>query len=111
MWLRIANVFQIGFIDDYLTCYRVHSSNSSTVFSHKMKSDRKIIMNKWNDSSYYSAAVCINRLIDGESIQKSIINLFQDTWVALINLKQPYRVLRLFFSNIKRKYITIDNQV
>lgn len=105
MWLKIAKHFKIAYINKYLACCRVHARNSSTIYSNRMITDRKKIIEKWKNNRYYNAAAAVNRLIEGESIKESFVTLCKDTWIALINLKQPYRVTRLFFANLKRNYI------
>jgi len=57
MWLRIANEgLRIGFIDDYLAIYRIHSTNISKNFDKVVEADEKIL-NKWNSHPLYEKAL------------------------------------------------------
>ena len=104
MWLRISKKFEVGYIDEYLACCHVHATNSSKIFPLRMLSDRRTIINKWQELPCFSAASAINRLIDGDSARASFKTLLKDTLIAFVNMKQPYRVTRVFLSNIKRAY-------
>lgn len=48
MWLRIANKYQIGFLNDYLAYYRRHETNMSKQ-AFKMYKAQEHILNKWSN--------------------------------------------------------------
>jgi len=56
MWLRIADKYQIGYLDDYLVYYRIHDSNS-----HKnielLETSKYIVLNKWQHYPIHQQAI------------------------------------------------------
>ncbi len=48
MWLRIAHIYEIGFVDEYVGFYRQHQNNASSN-SIIMARARTQILNKWKD--------------------------------------------------------------
>jgi alpha-1,3-rhamnosyltransferase len=62
MWLRIAQKYQIGFIDEYFTYYRRHETNiSKQVF--KMYEAEKQILAKYKDNEYCKKAMNKRKII------------------------------------------------
>lgn len=53
MWLRIADKYQIGFLEQYLACYRKHATNISKQ-TLKMYESQKLIVYKWKHIPNFS---------------------------------------------------------
>ena len=53
MWLRIADKYQIGFLDEYLAYYRKHETNISKQ-TLKMYEAQKVIVYKWKHIPNFS---------------------------------------------------------
>ncbi len=56
MWLRVANIYQIGYLDDYLAYYRDHNNNTYKQ-TYKMFKAQKKILEKWIDYKDYNQAL------------------------------------------------------
>lgn len=54
MWLRIAEQYQIGFVDEPLTSYRVHGGNASHKLEKIWKDDERL--REWIRTRYYTYA-------------------------------------------------------
>jgi|SaaInl8_150m_RNA_FD_contig_111_5258_length_15109_multi_10_in_0_out_0_16 alpha-1,3-rhamnosyltransferase len=77
MWLRIANKYQIGFINNYLAYYRKHETNiSNQIFN--MYESQKIIVYKWNN------------IVNFGKFEKS----WQLRWFSLLSRSYKSRALR-----------------
>ncbi len=61
MWVRIANKYQIGYIDDYLAYYRQHESNFSKQ-GWKMYEAKVDSLAKWEDLKNYNEIMKIWKL-------------------------------------------------
>lgn len=53
MWLRVANTYQIGFLDEYLAYYRKHDTNISKQ-TLRMYQAQKVIVYKWKHITNFS---------------------------------------------------------
>jgi alpha-1,3-rhamnosyltransferase len=56
MWLRIAEKYPLGYVDEYLAYYRRHGSNMSGNVD-KMMASEKSILDCFNDSAEYPRAI------------------------------------------------------
>lgn len=56
MWLRIAEKYKIGYIDEYLACYREHELNISKQ-TFKMYQAQKYIIEKWSKNEEYDQII------------------------------------------------------
>lgn len=54
MWLRIAEVYDLGFVDDRLTQYRVHSGNASKKHERIWQDDERL--REWIETRNYGSA-------------------------------------------------------
>lgn len=55
MWLKIADKYEIGYIDEYLAYYRRHETNISKQ-RLKMNAAQKEILLKWTNNQYFNEA-------------------------------------------------------
>lgn len=92
MWLKIAQKFQVGYVDEYLAYYRRHDTNISNQ-TLKMYEAEKIILNKYRDYKNYE------RVINDRKIQ----------WFSLLSRKYKKESLKYFIHSIK--YLLIDLRV
>lgn len=67
MWLRIAEAYDIGYIDDNLTSYRVHGANASHKLDRIWKDDEKL--RRWLSERIpsYAGRYPSDRLTDAEA--------------------------------------------
>jgi alpha-1,3-rhamnosyltransferase len=87
MWLRIADKYEIGYLDDCLSYYRVHELNSTNPAGNlKLLTDKITIANKWKSSPFYSRSI--------RNIKLSEIDNY-------INANDKKMALRKWASNIK----------
>jgi glycosyltransferase involved in cell wall biosynthesis len=98
MWLRIADAFSIGYINDRLACYRIHNSNISKLRSKKMIEDRIKILSKWKQASIYGAAVNVANFLDANSRTNMPPFFIRVAGLALIALRQPIRWFSVLIS-------------
>lgn len=56
MWLRIAEKYKIGFIDEYLAYYRIHETNISKNFYQIIQAEEKILR-KYEKNKYFRKAL------------------------------------------------------
>ena len=100
MWLKIANRFEIAYLDVATACYRSHSENISKKRFGQMRTDRIIIIKKWKEKPISNAALKIAYFLD-EPIQSGNILIFGNkALVAFWYIRQPIRLMRILFSKI-----------
>ena len=100
MWLKIANKFEIAYLDVATACYRSHSENISKKRFVQMRTDRITIINKWKEKPISNAALKIAYFLD-EPIQSGNILIFGSKALATFwHIKQPIRLMRILFSKI-----------
>jgi len=87
IYLRIANKYQIGYMDEYLAYYRMHDTNI-THQKIKIFDSQQKILNKWKESKYYKEAQIMYEL-------KFYI------YDASVNKR---KALKYFFANLKYFY-------
>jgi len=88
MNLKIAKNFEIGFLDDYVSYYRIHDSNISRNVKRLFGSQRKIL-EQYKDSPYYKKA--LNRY----NLRKFYM---YSGYLKLEAIKLIPKVLRYFYS-------------
>jgi len=98
MWLRIANAFNIGYIDERLACYRIHDGSASKVYSKRMIQDRLRILSKWKNSARYFSAIHVANFLDASPNAPISIFAICDAVISLISLGQPFRWISVFIS-------------
>jgi len=69
MWLRVANIYKIGYLNEYLAYYRDHEKNTYKQ-TYKMFEAQKKILEKWSDYKYYNQALKIWQLYWFKSLSR-----------------------------------------
>ncbi len=102
MWLRIANVFAVGFVDDYLGFYRIHQTNASSKVIVMAKA-RAQILTKWKniDSKVFDK---IKRNWDlialqdfGKTDRAEALKYYNPTFKNFLNTRYRKIILNNFF--------------
>lgn len=126
MWLRIANKYQIGYIDEYLAYYRRHDNNSS-LDTLKMYNSTIAILKKWNfyynydktyinnELRYFNIFALEHKVKALGQLQYVFFNLDKLlAWKGIIKLVTPYPIFRFLrnsfelLTKIKNKGNTIE---
>ena len=89
MWLRIAQKYQIGFIDEFFTYYRMHDTNISKE-TFKMYEAEKKILEKYINNKHY----------------KKVIDKHKVMWFSLLSRSHKKESLKYLSHSIK--YIFTD---
>jgi glycosyltransferase involved in cell wall biosynthesis len=100
MWLKIANRFEIGYLNIATACYRSHSENISKKRFDQMKSDRITIINKWKNKPVSNAALKIANFLDEPIRSGNIFTFCKNSLATLWHTRQPIRWIRILVSKI-----------
>jgi alpha-1,3-rhamnosyltransferase len=109
MWLKIANRFEIGYLNVPTACYRSHKENISKKRFTQMRIDRIIILNKWKEKPIAKAALEIAYFLDEPIRLKNILQFGKKALSAFCHIRQPIRLIRIILSKIL-KY-NVNNKV
>jgi glycosyltransferase involved in cell wall biosynthesis len=100
MWLKIANRFEIAYLNVATACYRSHSENISKKRFGQMRTDRIVIINKWKEMPISYAALKIAYFLDEPIQSRNILIFGKNALTAFWNIRQPIRLMRILFSKI-----------
>ncbi|HJE03286.1 MAG TPA: glycosyltransferase [Aliarcobacter thereius] len=92
MWLRIAQKYQVGYIDEYLAYYRKHDTNISSQ-SLKMYKAEKQILEKYKDYENFDNVIKNKKIV----------------WFSLLSRKYKKEAMNYFMHSIK--YLLVDVRV
>ena len=92
MWLRIAQKYQVGYIDEYLAYYRKHDTNISSQ-SLKMYQAEKQILEKYKDYENFDNVIKNKKIV----------------WFSLLSRKYKKEAMKYFIHSIK--YLLVDIRV
>ena len=100
MWLKIANKFEIGYLNVPTACYRSHAENISKKRFGQMRIDRIFILNKWKKIPISNAALEIAYFLDEPIRLKNILLFGKNALSAFWHIRQPIRLIRIIISKI-----------
>lgn len=92
MWLRIAQKYQVGYIDEYFAYYRKHDTNISSQ-SLKMYEAEKQILEKYKDYENFDNVIKNKKIV----------------WFSLLSRKYKKEAMKHFVHSIK--YLFVDIRV
>lgn len=92
MWLRIAEKYQVGYVDEYLAYYRRHDTNISKQ-AFKMYEAEKKILDKYQDYENFERVIGYKKVL----------------WFRLLFKKHKKEAFKYFLHSVK--YFFIDSRV
>ncbi|TFF35523.1 glycosyltransferase family 2 protein [Mucilaginibacter psychrotolerans] len=102
MWLRIADKYSFGFVDEYVAYYRLHNSNISGNYG-KMIASKKYIVNKWRGHKCYKRAydaVLLEEIDIASILQKrEAISLIIKEIRLIRRMRYLKAIVKLFFKH------------
>lgn len=100
MHLRVSRLYSVGYIPRPLVVTRVVASSMSQVVSASfMSNSRLAVLAKWEVLPIQKTAVKILAFLDHRVQGGSWVGLFSGFLVALVVIRQPYRLTRIFIRN------------